>query len=44
MKGKESSHRVANFVNFVPKTLLYISIENEDGCNTVVIELSGVQF
>ena len=29
---------------FVPKTLFYISIEHKNGCNKVVIELSGVQF
>ena len=43
MKGNES-HCVPNFANFVPKTLLYISIENENECNKVVIEESGVQF
>ena len=43
MKGKES-HCVANFATFVPKTLFSISIENENGCNKGVIELSGVQF
>ena len=45
MKGKEG-HCVANFATFVPKTLLYISIENKknkNGCNKVVIELSVVQ-
>ena len=43
MKGKES-HCVENFATFVPKTLLYISIENENGCNKVLIEVNGVQF
>ena len=42
-EGRES-HCVANFATFVPKTLLYISIENENGCNKVEIELNGVQF
>ena len=43
MKGKES-HCVANFATFVAKTLLSISIENKNGCNKGVVELSGVQF
>ena len=43
MKGKES-HCVANFATFVPKTLLSISIKNENGCNKGVIERSRVQF
>ena len=42
MKGKESQLS-GEFCNFVPKTLLYISIENNNGRNKVVIELSGVQ-
>ena len=43
MKGKKS-HCVANVKTFVSKSLLYISIENENGCIIVVIELSGEQF
>ena len=35
---------MVNFATFFPKTLLYNSIENENGCNKGVIELSGVQF
>ena len=31
-----------NFATFVPKTLLNISIENKNGCNKVLTELSGV--
>jgi len=29
---------------FVSKTLVYVSVENENGCNKVAIELSGVQL
>lgn len=46
MKGKER-HCVENFVpkTFVSKTLVYVSIKNENGCsNKVAIELSGVQL
>ena len=42
-KGKENCC-IANFATFIPKILLYISIKNENGCNNMVIELSGVQF
>ena len=35
---------MANFVTLVPKALLYISIEYENGRNAGVTELSGVQF
>ena len=30
----------SHFATFVPKTLLYISTENKNACNKVVIELS----
>ena len=43
MKGNETPC-VANFATFVPKTLLYISIENKNECDKVVIGLSGVQL
>jgi len=38
MKGKES-HGVVNFATFFTKTFLYISIENENGCNKEVMSL-----
>ena len=34
---------MANFATFVLKTLLYTSIENKNGWNKVIIELSAVQ-
>ena len=42
MKGK-GSHCPANFSTFVPKSLLYISIENKNECSKLVIEMSEVQ-
>jgi len=41
MKGKENQF-VVNFATFVSKTLLYISSENENRSNKVVIEVCGV--
>ena len=42
MKGKESPQ--VDFATFVSKSLLYLSIENENACNKVVIGLIGMNF